>query len=150
MKYQISCVGKALNTPEQNLIDKYLIRINNKIYIKEISIKNERSNSNIEKEGESILAISPKNSILVVLDKQGSNFTSEKLADMIKTYEKENIKLINFAIGGPFGHGDIIKSNAKEIISFGKMTWSHLMTRAMIIEQIYRVESIFKNHPYHK
>ena len=52
MKYQISCIGKAANTPEQNLIDKYLIRINDKVSIKEITFKNDGSKLNIEKEGE--------------------------------------------------------------------------------------------------
>ena len=150
MKYQISCIGKSSNSPEQNLIEKYLIRVNNKVDIKEIGLKNQSSHSNIEEEGKMILSSSPKNSILIILDKEGTSYSSEKLADMIKSYENENIKIINFAIGGPFGHGKFIKSKAKKIISFGKMTWSHLMTRVMIIEQIYRVESIFNNHPYHK
>ena len=34
MKYQISCIGKSSNTPEQDLIQKYLNRIKNKVYIK--------------------------------------------------------------------------------------------------------------------
>ena len=150
MKYQISCIGKSANTPEQNLIDKYLIRINDKVRIKEITFKNDSSKLNIENEGEKLLDISPKGSILVALDKDGKNLSSESLANMIKFYENENFKIINFAIGGPFGHGNIIKSRAKKIISFGKMTWSHLMARVLIIEQIYRAESIFRNHPFHK
>ena len=60
------------------------------------------------------------------------------------------LKLINFVIGGPYGHGENIKLKAKHIISFGKMTWSHLLTRIMIVEQLYRIETMFKNHPYHK
>ncbi len=150
MKYQISCIGKSANTPEQNLIDKYLIRINDKVRIKEITFKNDSSKLNIENEGEKLLDISPKGSILVALDKDGKNLSSESLANMIKFYENENFKIINFAIGGPYGHGQMLKSRAKKIISFGKMTWSHLMARVLIIEQIYRAESIFRNHPFHK
>ena len=150
MKYQISCIGKSSNTPEQSLIQKYLNRIKNKVYIKEINFKNENSSLNIEEEGKKLLALSPKNSILILLDKEGTSYSSETLANLIKCYENENIKIINFAIGGPFGHGTFIKSKAKKIISFGKMTWSHLITRAMIVEQLYRIELIFKNHPYHK
>ena len=76
MKYQISCIGKAANTPEQNLIDKYLIRINDKVSIKEITFKNDGSKLNIEKEGEKLLDVSPKDSILILLDKDGKNFSS--------------------------------------------------------------------------
>ena len=61
-----------------------------------------------------------------------------------------NVKLVNFVVGGPHGHGENIKLKANHIISFGKMTWSHLLARIMIVEQLYRIETIFKNHPYHK
>ena len=60
------------------------------------------------------------------------------------------IKILNFAIGGPYGHGQFIKQKSDKIISFGKMTWSHIIARLMLVEQIYRIESIFNNHPYHK
>ena len=61
-----------------------------------------------------------------------------------------DIKILNFAIGGPYGHGQFIKQKSDKIISFGKMTWSHIIARLMLVEQIYRIESIFNNHPYHK
>ena len=73
-----------------------------------------------------------------------------KLFDLIKSYEMNNIKILNFAIGGPYGHGQFIKQKSDKIISFGKMTWSHIIARLMLVEQIYRIESIFNNHPYHK
>ena len=62
----------------------------------------------------------------------------------------ENIKILNFAIGGAKGHGLEIKNRADKIISFGKMTWSHIIARLMLVEQLYRVECILNNHPYHK
>ncbi len=149
MKYQISCIGKASNTPEQSLINKYLKRLHNKIIIKEISQKNDFFNK-LDEQDEKLLKLAPKNSFLIVLDRDGINFTSENLAQTIKNCESKNFRIINFVIGGSFGHGKNIKKKANKILSFGKLTWSHLLARTMIIEQLYRVECIFNNHPYHK
>ena len=87
---------------------------------------------------------------LILLDKDGENLSTHKLFDLIKSYEMNNIKILNFAIGGPYGHGQFIKQQSDKIISFGKMTWSHTITRLMLVEQLYRIECIFNNHPYHK
>ena len=150
MKYQISCIGKSENKTEKLLIDKYLKRIGPKLKIKELNLKKFNTFTEIEKQGEELIKIFPQNSVLFLLDKDGFSFSTEKLAEIIKQYEMSNIKLINFVIGGPYGHGENIKLKAKHIISFGKMTWSHLLTRKLIVEQLYRIETIFKNHPYHK
>lgn len=57
---------------------------------------------------------------------------------------------IKFFIGGAYGFEDdfIKKSNA--VISLGKITMSHKIAKAVLLEQIYRGFSILSNHPYHK
>ena len=144
MRYQISCIGKLSNLDENKIIKKYLKRIKNKIQIIE------SPQSDIKKEGLKLLECSPKNSILILLDKEGENLSTNKFFDLIKSYEMDNVKILNFAIGGPYGHGQFIKQKSDKIISFGKMTWSHMIARLMLVEQLYRIESIFNNHPYHK
>ena len=144
MRYQISCIGKLSNIEENKIIQKYIKRVRNKIQIIEFP------QSDVEKEGSKLYEYSPKNSILILLDKEGENLSTDNFFELIKSYEMNNIKILNFAIGGPYGHGQFIKQNSDKIISFGKMTWSHIITRLMLVEQIYRIESIFNNHPYHK
>ena len=150
MKYQISCIGKSSNTLEQKVIDKYLKRIKKKIIIKEVNLKKQDSSLQIVEEGNKLIELSPKESVMILLDKDGINYTTKKFVKMIKNFEMENYKIINFVIGGSSGHGQKIKNHANMIMSFGKMTWSHLTARMMMIEQLYRIETIFNNHPYHK
>ena len=97
-----------------------------------------------------MIEFAPKKSVMILLDKSGINYTTENLVEIIKNFEMENYKIINFVIGGSMGHGQKIKTHANLIMSFGKMTWSHLTARIMMIEQLYRIETIFNNHPYHK
>ncbi len=150
MKYQISCIGKSTNTLEHKIIDKYLKRIKNKLIIKEVNLKKQNSSLQVVEEGNKLIEFAPKKSVMILLDKSGINYTTENLVEMIKNFEMENYKIINFVIGGSMGHGQKIKTHANLIMSFGKMTWSHLTARIMMIEQLYRIETIFNNHPYHK
>ena len=111
MRYQISCIGKLSNIEENKIIQKYIKRVRNKIQIIEFP------QSDVEKEGSKLLEYSPKNSILILLDKEGENLSTDKLFELIKSYEMNNIKILNFAIGGPYGHGQFIKQESDKIKS---------------------------------
>ena len=92
MRYQISCIGKLSNIEENKIIQKYIKRVRNKIQIIEFP------QSDIKKEGSKLLEYSPKNSILILLDKDGENLSTNKFFDLIKSYEMNNIKILNFLI----------------------------------------------------
>ena len=57
---------------------------------------------------------------------------------------------ISFLSGGALGHGKEGIERANSIISFGNMTWPHMLVRSMLSEQIYRAYTIIHKHPYHK
>ena len=40
--------------------------------------------------------------------------------------------------------------NASKTISFSDMEFSHEVFRVMLLEQVYRANCIFNNHPYHQ
>ena len=43
-----------------------------------------------------------------------------------------------------------VLTRADLILSLGRMTWPHLLARAMLAEQIYRARAIASGHPYHR
>jgi len=53
-------------------------------------------------------------------------------------------------IGGPNGLSENLIKKSNLVLSLSLMTFPHLMARIILIEQIYRAESIINNHPYHK
>ncbi|NBV07439.1 MAG: 23S rRNA (pseudouridine(1915)-N(3))-methyltransferase RlmH, partial [Proteobacteria bacterium] len=57
---------------------------------------------------------------------------------------------LTFIIGGAFGLSSEILQKAQIKIALGLMTFPHLMVRAILLEQLYRAESIIARHPYHK
>ena len=82
----------------------------------------------------------------ICFDKEGEKVSSEVFADMIY---KSNNKL-NLIVGGTYGLSDDVTKNAFKTISFSDMEFSHEVFRVMLLEQVYRANCIFNNHPYHQ
>jgi len=149
MKYIISIIGKFKNNDENLITQKYLKRIK-KIKLNQYEIKVSNLEKRLEEEGSKLINSTPKNGKLILLDEQGENLSSTELAEIISKWRDNNISSINFAIGGAFGNGQLIKTSADKIVALGKLTWPHQMVKMMVAEQIYRIETILEGHPYHK
>lgn len=66
---------------------------------------------------------------------------SKLLADRIQ---------VKFFIGGAYGLEDTFIRQCDQVVSLGRITMSHKIAKAVLLEQIYRAFSILSNHPYHK
>ena len=57
---------------------------------------------------------------------------------------------VKFFIGGAYGFEDEFLKKGNAVISLSKLTMSHKIAKAVLLEQLYRGFSILSNHPYHK
>ena len=57
---------------------------------------------------------------------------------------------VQFYIGGAYGFEDAFLKRCDRVISLGRLTMSHKIAKAVLLEQVYRGFSILHNHPYHK
>ena len=55
-----------------------------------------------------------------------------------------------FLIGSSFGMADRVKEKADFKLSMSPMTFPHHLARIMVLEQLYRSESILAGTKYHK
>ena len=150
MKYMISFAGKSKPSSEEEIITKkYLRRISN-IIINQCEVKTKNIELRLKEEGSKLLKLTPSNGKLILLDEQGTNFSSNELAEIISDWENSNFSTINFVIGGAYGNGQEIKEKADKTLALGRLTWPHQMVKMMVAEQIYRIDTILKGHPYHK
>jgi len=74
-----------------------------------------------------------------------------KLIDSFEFSKLLNDKMsVKFFIGGAYGFEEEFLTKGDKVISLGKLTMSHKIAKAVLLEQIYRGFSILSNHPYHK
>ena len=144
MKINILAIGKCKkNSPEYAIIEEYVKRSSWQINIKE------KDNSNQADEAE-FLTNSIKGGKVVVLDERGQNLRSTELAGIVENWQLNGTSEINFLIGGADGHLQSTRDKADLILSFGKLTLPHMLMRAVLAEQIYRIQTIIAKHPYHR
>lgn len=105
--------------------------------------------STTEKEGKDILDKISNRDYVIALDIKGKKYDSESFSKKIEEL-KLNSEDIVFLIGGSHGLSDEVKRRANERLSFSDFTFPHELFRLMLVEQIYRAESISQNKPYHK
>ncbi len=104
----------------------------------------------VKAEGEELMKHVPEGSLLVALDETGTQFTSPDFARWLESQQNKGIRMITFVIGGSEGLSRMISSRARLLLSMGKMTWTHEMCRALLLEQLYRAMCIQRKIPYHK
>ena len=101
-------------------------------------------------EAERIFAAIPKGAWFCVLTPEGTELSSEALADKLRTVKNDGKSAACFLIGSSFGMDVSVKKRADFRLSFGPMTFPHHLMRVMAIEQLYRAESIQAGAKYHK
>lgn len=145
MKATILAIGKCKkNSPEAMIIAEYVKRSGWDIVIKE------QDNSTQEDEAKFLQNSIPTGAKVVVLDERGVNISSLDLATKIESWLNKGCSEICFLIGGADGHLQSTRNKADLILSFGKLTLPHMLMRAVLAEQIYRIQTIINHHPYHR
>lgn len=104
----------------------------------------------LEKEAEAILSRLPKGAWFCVLTPEGKAVSSEGLADRLREVKNSGKSSACFLIGSSFGIAPRVKERADFRLSMGPMTFPHHLARIMVLEQLYRAESIQAGSKYHK
>lgn len=145
MRVTIIAIGKCKkNSPEAQLIAEYIKRSAWQIIIKELD------NTSQAEEAKFLQSSIPCGAKVVVLDERGENLKSLDLAQKIENWQTNGCSELCFLIGGADGHLAETRNKADLLLSFGKLTLPHMLMRAVLSEQIYRIQTIINHHPYHR
>lgn len=145
MKATILAIGKCKRgSPEAEIISEYVKRSFWDVMIKE------KDNANQEDEARFLQDNIPPSAKVIVLDERGANMSSLDLAAKIEGWMLNGCSEVCFLIGGADGHLPSTRDRADLLLSFGKLTLPHMLMRAVLAEQIYRVQTIISHHPYHR
>ena len=145
MRATIIAIGKCKkNSPEADIIAEYIKRSGWTVVVKEMD------NATQSAEAEFLQNSIPNGAKVVVLDERGANLKSIELAAKVETWMLGGCSEICFLIGGADGHLQSTRNKADLLLSFGKLTLPHMLMRAVLSEQIYRIQTIINHHPYHR
>ncbi len=151
MQCNIITIGKWKSGPEKALFEHYAARCPWKLSLKELEYKKPLAPEALKaKEAGLLLAASEGAEIVWALDEAGKEFSSLQFARSLQNYRDQGIRGITFLIGGADGHHDSVRKRASQLFSLGKVTWPHLLVRALLAEQLYRAYTINTGHPYHR
>lgn len=103
----------------------------------------------LQEEGERVLNAIPKGAEVIALDVQGKTWSTEVLAEQMRTWMQAGHDLA-LLVGGPEGLAPACIARARQHWSLSPLTFPHPLVRIVLAEQLYRASSIIKKHPYHK
>jgi len=151
VKLLIVAIGRAARGPERDLYEHYAARIRWPLALRELEEKRKLPPAQmIQRESELLLEAVPARAVRVALDRRGKVLDSEAFAARLGHWRDDSMSDIAFLIGGADGHPESLLAEAALVLSFGAMTWPHLLARAMLAEQIYRAQQLLAGHPYHR
>ncbi|MDR0885695.1 MAG: 23S rRNA (pseudouridine(1915)-N(3))-methyltransferase RlmH [Clostridiales Family XIII bacterium] len=103
------------------------------------------------KSGKSNVATTPMTrSYICALDMRGELITSDGMAHDIEKLAVSGTSHMTYIIGGSDGLTDELRQHTDKCISFGKITYPHQLMRVVLLEQLYRWNTIISGEKYHK
>lgn len=151
MKITIAAVGRLRAGPERTLIDTYLSNLPWDVVIREVEAKsNVGDGARLKREAQLLQNAIPDGSKIVCMDSRGKNQTSENFAHRLGEWRDDGERQVAFVIGGADGLDQALLKKANQTLSFGAVTWPHMLARVLVVEQLYRAHCILTGHPYHR
>lgn len=159
VKLVVAAVGRLKRGPERELAERYgerVVKGGRALGLRGldlVEVEESRARRPDDRAAEEAAALSralPENAVIVVLDERGRAVSSLDLAGMIGRWRDQGREAAAFVIGGADGLAESIIGRADLRLAFGTATWPHQLVRIMLLEQLYRCETILAGHPYHR
>jgi len=151
LKIKVLWVGKSRDPWVKDAIEEYAGRIRRYTPLELIDIRDEKGAAAEEmrrRECERLEKQIPPGATLILLDERGEQMDSSGLASFVGKQRDCGTGELIFVIGGAYGFSEEFRRRGT-LLALSKMTFTHQMVRAFLLEQIYRAFTILNNEPYH-
>lgn len=151
-------VGKIRERYLKEGIEEYLTRLHPYASVKVVEVKDHVMKGTTpaeltairEAEGRALLRAIPLDCQIVALDPEGECWNSTQFAGKLKQWEINGHHTVVFIIGGELGLSDEVRDRCVHRLSLSPMTFTHQLTRLILLEQLYRCFRIIRGEPYHR
>lgn len=86
---------------------------------------------------------------IVALDERGPACTTRTFGAKLGAWRDRGAD-IAFVIGSADGLAPAVKANAVAVVALSPLTLPHGLARVILVEQLYRAQSLLSGHPYHR
>lgn len=86
----------------------------------------------------------------VVLDERGQLVDTLAFKARLEAWEMGSEKGVAFLIGGAEGHAQAVRDRADWLLALSQLTLQHELALVVLLEQLYRIETLKKGEPYHR
>ena len=150
MRYRIVAVGQLKRGFIREGCQHFLGRLEKYARVEVVELREGRGQAAEVKvqEGEALLKAA--GGYLIALDERGKEMRSAALAGRVTTLENQSVGQVSLLIGGAEGLSDEVKRRVDASWSLSKLTLPHELARLILLEQLYRLETIRAGHPYHR
>jgi 23S rRNA (pseudouridine1915-N3)-methyltransferase len=151
MKLKVLWVGKSRDPWVKDAIEEYAGRIRRYSPLELIDIRDEKGAAAEEmrrRECERLEKQITPGATLILLDERGEQMDSTGLASFVGKQRDCGTGELIFVIGGAYGFSEEFRRRGT-LLSLSRMTFTHQMVRAFLLEQIYRAFTILNGEPYH-
>lgn len=155
---KLLAVGKIKESFLKEEINEYLKRLTKycKISICEVEDERIKDNASIKDEenvkiieGKRILKAINNKDFVLLIDLHGQEMDSLEFSEQFLKIINKNSSLC-VVIAGSLGFSEEVIKRANFRLSLSKLTFTHQMVRAIVLEQIYRSFKIINHETYHK
>jgi len=154
LKIRLLSVGRPRDRDAIGLHDRYAQRLERlgvdyrTAWVKETRPDGRYTDEHVrEREARALLERLGRDERVVVLDRRGRGFDSERLARVLERWARPSVTLV---LGGPLGLGPGVVRRAETSWSLSRLTLPHELARVVVAEQLYRAVTLLRGLPYHK
>ena len=148
---RLIAVGQKMPDWVQTACTEYLSRFHYqfKLILEELPASKKAGTAAREEHRKKMLHRLKPNDFLVLLDERGQSYSTVELAEQLTRWELTSRSLV-FALGGADGWCEGMWERADSQWSLSRLVFPHSLARIIVVEQLYRADSVRRGHPYHR
>lgn len=154
MKFVLPFLGKTREKYLDAGISDYVKRLSRFVQVEIVNLKDSSPKSIPDQvfkqqEADRLLDRIKQPAYVVALDTTGRELDSPGLAGLIADWEDNGLQTVYFLIGGHLGLHEDVLGKADLVLSLSRLTFTHEMSRLILLEQLYRAWTIKAGRKYH-
>jgi len=151
VRYRLVAVGSLRRGPLAEAAERYARRLAALATLEVVEVKDHSAlGPEAARSRHALESLRHADGHLLLLDERGEQLSTPELAERVSRLELAGTSRLTLFLGGPDGHGPELRRAAHGSLALSRLTLPHDLARVVLLEQLYRVETIRAGHPYQR